>query len=437
MIVESKKTGVKFEANRLPDTRWELRGIDSDLRKVITNRSFKSTYREVVDNLQYLSQSKLANYLQCPHQFYECYSKKEDTVFTKQGSALHATLEDYYDPDRDPNLTVEQIFEDKWAKMGADEYENYEEWKELLPKYVKKEEDLYPNPCIIARELEFNVMIGGVPIRGFIDRIDRIDEDTILIIDYKSNMMPYSDKEVKESTQFKIYSMAVRDESLKSVLGEFKNVICAYSLLRTNQRQTVQFSMMDLATFASWLQLIWDRMKSGENKDECKINKYCSYCSIRHKCDKYKDMTTNPNAVIPVEGEIQLAAIEEELEQVKMVEKAIKARRAEIETIIKSKIADNQGQLITGSTQWTLKSASKKTYTVEDILKITGQDIEVQKELQGMFIKQELSATAVKKIKSLKGKDLSLIEKVKYSSPTLVAKVVDPQLVSNDQRKIE
>ena len=126
MIVESKKTGIKFEANRLPDTRWELRGIDSDLRKVITNRSFKSTYREVVDNLQYLSQSKLANYLQCPHQFYECYNKKEDTVFTKQGSALHATLEDYYDPDRDPNLTVEQIFEDKWAKMGADEYENYE-----------------------------------------------------------------------------------------------------------------------------------------------------------------------------------------------------------------------------------------------------------------------------------------------------------------------
>ena len=40
-------------------------------------------------------------------------------------------------------------------------------------------------------------------------------------------------------------------------------------------------------------------------------------------------------------------------------------------------------------------------------------------------------------IKSLKGKDLSLIEKVKYSSPTLVAKVVDPQLVSNDQKKIE
>ena len=54
-----------------------------------------------------------------------------------------------------------------------------------------------------------------------------------------------------------------------------------------------------------------------------------------------------------------------------------------------------------------------------------------------MFIKQELSATAVKKIKSLKGKDLSLIEKVKYSSPTLVAKVVDPQLVGGDQKKIE
>ena len=35
MIVESKKTGIKFEANRLPDTKWELRGIDSDLRKVI------------------------------------------------------------------------------------------------------------------------------------------------------------------------------------------------------------------------------------------------------------------------------------------------------------------------------------------------------------------------------------------------------------------
>ena len=36
-----------------------------------------------------------------------------------------------------------------------------------------------------------------------------------------------------------------------------------------------------------------------------------------------------------------------------------------------------------------------------------------------------------------KGKDLSLIEKVKYSSPTLVAKVVDPQLVDSDQKKIK
>ena len=64
-------------------------------------------------------------------------------------------------------------------------------------------------PPVISTETTFEVIIAGVRVRGRIDRLDRIAEARVAVVDYKTGK-PWVQKRADESLQLSLYAMATR-----------------------------------------------------------------------------------------------------------------------------------------------------------------------------------------------------------------------------------
>lgn len=380
------------------------------------NRSNKPKTKPFVPNPFFLRQSMITSYMQCPDKFYDIYENNysESSIYTQIGTAIHGVMEDYYE--NGGNTDIAELFKKWWIAHGPNEPELYEEWRGLLISYFEKLKDK-PKPNIIARELEFKTKIGSIPFSGTIDRIDRIDENTILLIDYKTNLQPYSMSELKNSIQFKSYVLALMTDELHKILGEYDNIICAYELVRTGYRQYITYTEEELTIFKEWLEIIWASILSGKDRNP-KINQYCGYCQKRYRCQAYNDMLKSPTPVINTD-KTNLSVVAEELNKLKESAKIIKGRISELETIIKNEIIKNGGPIQINNTTWSMTSQKTTLYPVDGIIDIIKEDDQVMKELIRSL--PPISSTAIKKIKAIKDymDQIETIAETAYKSPSL------------------
>jgi hypothetical protein len=150
--------------------------------------------------------------------------------------------------------------------------------------------------------------------------------------------------------------------------GEFEVVICTYEMLRLGYRQTVIFSPEDLKVFEEWLASLWTMILSGYNRKP-KLNQYCGHCQKRHRCNLYMEALNAPVQSILTEN-TDIEAIIEERERLTNNQKLIKNRLDEIESMIKAKIAENQGTLIVGDYEWNMKTGTRSVYPAGDVIRI-------------------------------------------------------------------
>lgn len=374
-----------------------------------------------IPNPYFLRQSMISSYLQCPDKFYDTYENGyiENTIYTKMGTAIHGVMEDYYTEGN--QASVSELFNKWWANHGPEQPELFEEWKGLVDNYFQGLKDL-AKPNIIAIELEFKTEIAGIPVSGTIDRIDRINENTVMIVDYKSNQMPYTPEQLRNSTQFKFYSLALMTDKLHEVLGDYDNIVCAYDMLRTGKRQYVTYTKEELETFKEWLQIIWSRMLSGKDRTP-KINQYCAHCQKRHRCQSYQDMLKSPTSVVSTD-DVNMDKLAEDLDMLKFTKKTIDARISELEAIIKNGIIENGGPKVINNIEWSMRAQRTISYPVHKIIDIIKEDPETLKQVIETL--GSMSATGIKKIKSLKSyqDQLDQIAEEAYKAPSLIRKEV-------------
>lgn len=305
-----------------------------------------------------LRQSMINLYLQCPAKFYDTYENgyEESNIFTRVGTAIHGIMEDYYkDPD---NANVEELFDKWWVKHAIPDWDWYTEWRELVKAYFEKHATK-EKPNIIALELEFNTEVNGVPISGTIDRIDRIDDKTICIIDYKTNFRPWSQNELAQSIQASFYMVAA--EQLKDKLGDFENIEWQYEMLRLGLSQRTSRTREELEKFKSWIKVIWEKMLSGVDR-EPKLNQYCGHCNKRFSCPLYNDILQSNYSPV-VTGNTTIEKLHNEREQLMNIKKIIELRLDEIDQQIATLIQENGGAVqIDDEHEYVLVSQAMYTY---------------------------------------------------------------------------
>lgn len=313
----------------------------------------------------FLRQSMISSYLQCPDKFYDTYENgySEDTIFTKTGTAIHGVMEDYY---KDPqNANIDDLFEQWWRSHSTPEWDWYRDWKVMVNDYFAKQKDK-PHPQIIALEFEFQTEVNGIPVSGTIDRIDRIDSKTIRIIDYKTNFMPFSETDLQESTQFRMYSVVLH--KLKHIIGEFDTVECQYNMLRLGYTQEVTYTDDDLAEYEKWMAMIWGKMLDGADRKP-QLNQYCSFCQKRATCDVYLGQLEAPISQILTEN-TDLDVITVERDRLAMVKKMVDNRIKEIDGAIKTTISENKGEIVIGNYIWSANSSTRSAYPTKSVIRI-------------------------------------------------------------------
>jgi DNA helicase-2/ATP-dependent DNA helicase PcrA len=164
-----------------------------------------------------LSANAVQSYSTCPMKFKleRDWKIPGDAAAAMQyGFAIHTVLKNYYDPA--PHATEQSIedviaaFRKEFAKGIIDdpvqrqmyEAQGAEQLRALIESSPRGSMD------VIASEYTIHFKIGAQEIRGRIDRLDRIEDKAVRVVDYKTGS-PKDRKFADESLQLSIYAMGV------------------------------------------------------------------------------------------------------------------------------------------------------------------------------------------------------------------------------------
>jgi hypothetical protein len=203
------------------------------------------------------SYSRINTYNQCPQKYKIQYIDKiyssKNSIEAFMGKSVHDVLEklyssknlknqfisfdylmemyfDYWQEEWDDNIFISkykynQIKNDKSMLFNNNSIEQiyynkmFDDGKKCLSNYYKKFNELgYFKQNVLAVEYKFKIRIGKYEFIGFIDRIDKDDNNVINIIDYKTGTKPHTLPKLRKDLQLYIYEMVIRNSD------EFKDI---------------------------------------------------------------------------------------------------------------------------------------------------------------------------------------------------------------------
>lgn len=255
----------------------------SEVKKSFTPKIRK--IKELKGNkLDHISYSQIDNYLICPLRYKYSYVLNIPTPPSRSlnfGDTFHKTLNEFHSKimfGNKPSLEdFYEIFEKNWNPLG---YENekdrknaFEEGKKILKDYYEKNKDL--DVKHLGLEKKFVLSIDGTKLKGTIDRIDKLPDGSVEIIDYKTGKEK-SQKDVDDNVQMTIYTMGATD-----ALKIKPDVLSLYFLNTGNKVSTKRTQKQVDAQ----REIIKDVIKNiNEENFEPKPGRDCMYCDFKDIC---------------------------------------------------------------------------------------------------------------------------------------------------------
>jgi len=263
--------------------------INADFSKVMDIKNnielFKQNiYMDINLSLQEWSATSLKTYLQCKRMYYLNYilGIKEHNISLKPasyelGQILHIILEKIY---KQSNITNDNLNKEISKYQNKNPYLTLELeiWKKKLKKFVQNEQMRFKNENIniYALEVPFKVQYKNITIKGVIDRIDKLEDNTYAILDYKTSGTLKIDtlKTIENSNDFQLefYALARRDLNISKV--------AYYDLNDASIKEEI---LLD-----EKIKILDDIFKGFDTKEvnfkKCEDKKACTFCIYKTIC---------------------------------------------------------------------------------------------------------------------------------------------------------
>lgn len=260
-----------------------------------------------------ISYSSLENFQNCPLKYKYSEIDKIKEPKTKEaifGNYLHEVLKWFYQ--QDPHFpSLEKLLEyyyNHWPKANKslsdtkkeegfrwhneqEEKDYFQEGIRILEEYYKK--NFPPKSIIMDLETRFEAVVDETPdkpggkhiLTGIIDRIDKLPDETIEIIDYKTGKRIPSQSEVDNNLQLSIYALGLQKKWPKIKL---ENLRLSLYFLKFGEKIETKKTPEDLAkTQKKIIDLIHEIQNS---KFEPKASPLCNWCGYKPICPLWRHL---------------------------------------------------------------------------------------------------------------------------------------------------
>ncbi|GAA0940996.1 RecB family exonuclease [Pseudonocardia zijingensis] len=251
-----------------------------------------------------LSPSRAGDFKQCPLLYrFRAIDRLPEQPSRAQvrGSLVHLVLERLYDlpaPQRSPEaarVLVAPAWEELCATLpelvgqlfeGVEDTE-LPEWLEsaavLVEAYFRLEDPRRLEPA--ARELLVETeLASGLPLRGYIDRLDVAPTGEVRVVDYKTGSAPREAGEAAAMFQLKFYALALLQE--RGVVPAQLRLL----YLADGQYLTYEPDELELRRFERTLEAIWLAIRTAGETGDFRPNRtrMCEWCSHKAFCPEWE-----------------------------------------------------------------------------------------------------------------------------------------------------
>jgi len=235
-----------------------------------------------------LSFTQINTYKTCPLQYrfnYIYQIPKPKHAAPTFGSSIHKTLQKFYKeilkgkiPALDKLL---KLYEECWETGGYIDIDHENRYKQngydqLSVYYEKNMKEIKP---VLGLEQEFYININGHKVKGYIDRIDQLEDIKVEIVDYKTGK-PRKSAEVNKDLQLSIYALACIKE-----LGFLPEMLSFY-YLETNEKISTVRSPDQLNETEELIRETIDNILN--KKFEPNVGYQCKWCDYKWICPAWE-----------------------------------------------------------------------------------------------------------------------------------------------------
>jgi RecB family exonuclease len=316
----------------------------------------------------------LSQFEQCPLSYRFKYIEKlqgDSSNALRFGKAIHSTLEqlvlEAISNEHSGVLPEDRalvLFKEAWVAEGLSGIELFQEGREILQRFIR-EQGVLDERNVLAVEKEFRLSVGPFTVLGFIDRVDYVDDETVEIIDYKTNHQLFTRDEVDNSLQLSLYALAAR-----KLWPWAKKVKLCFWMLRHGLRQETVRSPEQLEAALAYVQMLGEQTETATNFP-ARLNTNCPYCSFRPFCDAY-DSALKGTLDYVCSDLTDLDAVAKEREQVAKVAKVAYARKEELDRVLKAHLKE-QNELVLSGVKYRMFNTTKVEYPLASTIEALGQ----------------------------------------------------------------
>ena len=276
-----------------------------------------------------LSYSKMDRYQTCPLSYKLHYIDKHRSEPTDPlifGKLIHKCLEDYVEKQVPGEDAILEVFTTEYTNEKLTDQIMFDEGRKMLINWVKNNPNVH-SLNILGIEQEIRLNIAGFDVIGYIDRVDQIDDDTIEIIDYKTNRMIFSREETDNNLQMSIYTIALQD------LYPDKKIVCRFDMLRHGFSMHTKRSKEQLDTAVEYIKSVGTQLETA-TEFNAKLNTNCIYCDHRKNCGVFQRALLGKQEFI-CEDINDLDSVAKEYQEVSNLAKILYSRKAKLGGVLK------------------------------------------------------------------------------------------------------
>jgi RecB family exonuclease len=276
-----------------------------------------------------LSYTQISLYQSCPLQYKLQYIdglKPKYKWYFSFGSTLHLCAQYFFKVRVPPPPSLEellQFYEQNWISEGyesAEEEVNYKTYgREILSKFWEIHSADFRMP--VAVERIFYIDIEGVKLRGYLDRVDKLESGGLSIVDYKSNQGLFTQDDLESNLQLTLYQLAAEQTwhlpVEKLTLYHLRsNTPCSCAAKDETRLEEARHLVLAVAKNIT------------EGKFSAIENQYCP-CDFAEHCPYYRQQIEPPEETDILRG----MAVDEAVEQYVSLQGQIKELGSQLEEL--------------------------------------------------------------------------------------------------------